>query len=392
MVAACLLAVRPAGASNCGAIDPNGELAGITGDFELTADPDDPQGGVLFVSNTTGGTLATQNVVVAQLDGMTGTVIPNTLTTVANNYYGNSSFNGPEWFRTPQGNLGIVYAGDGGVHLALRPPSSQMWNAFQYDYSGAPTLGSPPPLPNTQPGAYASPPNQPPAEESFYAGYKGGCTSLCFANYQGGLATDVGQVLSAQGYAMRSAAPSPWDGYIYYSACKTATGACGIFTAAIDGQGGLSEQTLVARTGTQASLQVAAYRHPVTGVVVVFANAGAGAIAVWTHPSPAAQMAPVTDASVPIGADHFRAAASATQVVLNFLIKSAQSSKSSTQSTPGSYTIAVSAAADGTLYAEPAQFISAHGAGSELDWYPAAGSWRIVYRESAGYVGCWVTP
>ncbi|MBS0561581.1 MAG: hypothetical protein JSR21_16150 [Proteobacteria bacterium] len=371
---------------SCATIDPNGELAGVTGDFELTADPDDPQGRVLFVSNTMGGTVATQNVVVARLDGTTGTMIPGSLTTVATNFYGNSDINGPEWFRTPQGNLGIVYAGQGGVHLALRASPARTWNGFQYDYSGAPTNGSPPPLPNTIPGSYPNPPNQPPAAESYYSSYQGNCVGQCFANYQGGVATDVGRVLQAQGMKLQVMQPSPWDGYIYYSACKSGGGACGLYTAAIDGKGGLTAQTLVARTGLQPARQIAPYRHPVTGMTVVFTDGSTTDVAVWAHPMPNAQMALLANVPVPPGSGHYRAAASDTQVVLNFLIQRGQGTAI------GSYTIAVSAAPNGALSPSPANRISGEASGSELDWYPAAGMWRIVYRRTQGYVGCWVTP
>ncbi|MBS0561584.1 MAG: hypothetical protein JSR21_16165 [Proteobacteria bacterium] len=380
-------------AEDCSDIDPNGELAAITGDFELTADPDDPQGRVLFVSNATGGVLSKQNVLIARLDGVTGVMISGTVTVIADNFYGNSDTNGPEWFRTPQGNEGVIYAGRGGVHMALRPPAPGIWNGFQYDYSGAPTEGSPPPLPNTQSGSYANPPNKSPGGGNYYAGYGGSCTSLCFADYLGGTATDVGKVLAAQGYTLHDAADSPWDGTIYYSACKVSTGACGIFTASIDGSGGLIEQTLVARTGLLPAPQIAAYRHPLTGVVVVFTNSNPTRITVWVHPGPNTQMALLTNVDVPAGAVHFRTAASATQVVLNFLIKPGQGGAVAGKSVPGSYTIAVSAAENGALSASPARRISMHGGGAELDWYPAAGRWRIVYRTDGNrYAGCWVTP
>jgi len=390
LIIAAILGLPHSGAAagTCGVIDPTGILAGITGDFELSADPDDPQGHVLFISNTTGGVLATQNIVVAQLDGVTGRVVPGSLTVVANNYYGNSNTNGPEWFRSPQGNLGIAYAGGDGVHMAFRAVPPQAWNAFSYDYTGAPTNGSPPPLPNAIAGSYINPPPQPPAEEAQYSSYSGSCTSLCFGNYQGGPTTDVGQVLATQGYSMIYADAAPWDGYIYYSACNATGGGCGVFSAALDGQGGLSQQTLLVSTGKQAARQIAAYRHPVTGVPVLFTPASATTISVWTQTAPAAPLVLLATVPVPTGQSHYRAAASATQVVLNFLVKQSQDPGQ------GSYTIAVSAGSDGVLSVGPVNQISTLASGAELDWYPAAGSWALVYRRPADgkYLGCWVTP
>ena len=390
LIIAAILGLPHSGAAagTCGVIDPTGVLAGITGDFELSADPDDPQGHVLFISNTTGGVLATQNIVVAQLDGVTGRVVPGSLTVVANNYYGNSNTNGPEWFRSPQGNLGIAYAGGDGVHMALRAVPPQAWNAFSYDYTGAPTNGSPPPLPNAIAGSYITPPPQPPAEEAQYSSYSGSCATLCFGNYQGGPTTDVGKVLLSQGYtATGMAAPAAWDGYIYYSACKIFGGSCGLYIAALDGKGGLTGQTLLASTGNTPAKQIAAYQHPVAGVPVVFSDTGAGSIAVWSHAAPSAPLVPLATLPVPTGAGHYRVAASSTQVVLNYLVKLGLG-------TPvGSYTIAVSAGSDGSLSVGPSNMISTVAAGSEFDWYPAAGVWRIVYAQfPKGFVTCVVTP
>ncbi|MBS0562793.1 MAG: hypothetical protein JSR21_22305, partial [Proteobacteria bacterium] len=123
----------------CTAADTAGVLAGITGDYQLTNDPSDPQGSLIFTANTTGSVLATQNVVVAKVDGTTGNIVPGSLTTIANNFYGNSFINGPEWFYSPQGNLGVIYPAAGGLALALRSATPSAWNAFGYDYSGAPT-------------------------------------------------------------------------------------------------------------------------------------------------------------------------------------------------------------------------------------------------------------
>ncbi|MBS0561580.1 MAG: hypothetical protein JSR21_16145, partial [Proteobacteria bacterium] len=142
LIAGLALGVPAAGQAatgNCVPADPSGVLAGITGDYQLTVDPQDAQGSVIFTSNTTGGVLAKQNVVVAKLDGSTGTVIPGSLTVIANNFYANSYINGPEWFYSPQGSLGVIYPAAGGLALALRSSTPSAWNAFGYDYSGAPT-------------------------------------------------------------------------------------------------------------------------------------------------------------------------------------------------------------------------------------------------------------
>ncbi|MBS0562678.1 MAG: hypothetical protein JSR21_21730, partial [Proteobacteria bacterium] len=336
---------------NCTLVDPTNVLAGIAGDFELAADPDDPQGGVIFVSNTTGRVLAQQNLVVAKLDGATGNLVPGSLTVVADNFYGNSYINGPEWFRSPQGNLGIIYPGPTGMTMAMRSATPATWNAFSYDYTGAPSNGSPAPLPNAIPGAYVMPPNQPPATESYYGEFGGNCGSICYANYQGGTATDIGQVLSTQGYALVQVQPSTWDGTFYYSACKSSGGSCGIWTASIDGNGGLTSQVQVLRTNNQAARQMAAYVHPLTGQALLFTNGTATSIAVWTQAAPGAPLTQLAMVPVQPGAIHFRAVASDTQVVLNFLVEPKRGVAS------GVYSIAVSAA-NGTMTAGPATLLN----------------------------------
>ncbi|MBS0562679.1 MAG: hypothetical protein JSR21_21735, partial [Proteobacteria bacterium] len=256
-----------------------------------------------------------------------------------------------------------------------------------YDYSGAPTNGSPPSMPNGIPGTYVNPPLRPPAKESYYQAFGGTCTSMCVANYQGGLATDVGQVLGPQGYSVYTVQPATWDGYIYYSACKTSGGSCGLWTAQVDGKGGLASQVQVASTGTKAARQIAAYIHPVTGQPVVFTTGSATSIAVWTHATPGAPLTQLANVPVQAGAIHFRTVASATQVVLNFFVEPA------TGVTAGDYTIAVSAV-NGALSVGAATMISTATNTAELDWYPAAAAWRILYRRSSDqqYYTCPVTP
>ncbi|MBS0562794.1 MAG: hypothetical protein JSR21_22310, partial [Proteobacteria bacterium] len=255
-----------------------------------------------------------------------------------------------------------------------------------YDYSGAPTNGSPPSMPNAIPGTYVNPPLRPPVKESYYEAFDGTCTSMCVANYQAGLYTDVGKVLGPQGYSVFAVQPATWDGYIYYSACSKGP-ACGLWTAQIDGKGGLASQAQVTSTGAQPTRQFVAYVHPVTGQTVVFTTAGPTSIAVWTHAGPGAPLTPLATVPVQPGAIHYRAMASNTQVLLNFFVQPAKGV------TAGDYTIAVSASKGALSVGQPTLISNATGT-AELSWYPASGTWRILARRKADnkYFTCPVSP
>ncbi|MBS0343804.1 MAG: hypothetical protein JSS56_25140 [Proteobacteria bacterium] len=387
--ASLVAAHRADGQPICASIDPTGELAGIQGDFELTGDPDDPAGNMLLTSNTadsSAGVPTKQNVVVARLNGLTGQVIPGSLKVIATNFFGISAANGPEWFRSPQGNLGILFASPDGVTGLFRNSGpGTPWNAFNYDYTGAPANGAPPPLPNTSPGTYPSPPIEPPATQTIYPAYYGGCGSVCFANWQSGLQTDMQAALTPLGLTLTAAVPTTWNGYAYFTACGATD--CGLYLGLIDGNGGVSNVTLLqphirAQAGYS---QLAAYTHPITQRPIVFTSGPtAGTISVWGHNTPAAPLVPVATVLAPYGGSHFRADASTTQVVLNYLVKGGANA--------GSYTIAVNADAAGNLSVTPQNQISTQWDGSEFDWYPAAGKWGLVYRSAKGFMGCWVTP
>ncbi|MBS0561585.1 MAG: hypothetical protein JSR21_16170, partial [Proteobacteria bacterium] len=351
------------------------------GDFELATDPDDPAQNVLFASNVSGGSTARQDVVIARMDGATGQVIAGTRVTVANNFEGNSNQNGPSWMRTPAGNLGLLYVGADGVHGVFRNANPTRWDEFGYDYSGAPTYGAPPPIPDTTPGFYPGNPLLPPAKAATIPQYRGPCVSACYGYYDHGATTDTALAIAPLGYTLNAGTQAPWEAMVYFSACQTGTTICGLFQAKIDGMGGYARLTKIAATGARTSSSNAAVVHPVTGTVVLFTNEAPGYVTVWEQAASGAALAPVARIAAPGPPDHFRAQASDTQAVLSYLVRQGAAM--------GTYAIAVRARG-GALSAGASTFIGGRASGSEFDWFPAAGRWAQTYRTAAGrYMRCW---
>jgi hypothetical protein len=389
LATALLVSLSPAWADaqtggQCADADPSSVLAAITGDFELSNDPQDPNQHILFLSNVTGGgSLAPQNVVVARMDAQSGLAIAGSLTTIANNFQGNSNENGPAWMETPQGQLGILYTGVGGVHAAYRASQPTTWNQFRYNYDQSATLGSPTVLPNTSSGAYPGNPVNPPSTAATYPQYMGACTSLCYAAYNSGIATDVSATLAPNGYTALTSTQANVDGWLYISACKT-TGACGLYQGKINGAGGLTNFQQIAPTGTIGVARLAASQHPLTGAEVLFTNGAGNSVNVWMQAINGGPLTLIATVPAAPGADHFRANNSATQVVLNYFVRSG--------TYVGSYTVPVGASGTALLVGS-SKMISVHASGTEFQWFPAADQWAIYYRTTTTpYVRCWVTP
>jgi hypothetical protein len=374
------LGLAPAIAQDCVNADPWLELGGVGGDFELRVDPQDPKQNLIFVANVADGA---SGIAAARINGASGQVMRGSLTSIADNYYGQSVINGPEFVQKPTGELGVVYAGPGGVHAVFRSTAPTPWNAFWFNADGKRIFGSPPPLPSTSDGAYPAPPI--PAGQRTYGQYRGSCLGICYGWLDDGVATDVRAVLAASGAVVYRAAQSPTDGYIFISACN-AVGSCGIYEALIDGAGGFVPNTLqkLAGTGLVAPVSLVASRHPVTGSTVLFSNRGSTAIDVWEQSTDGGPLRLVKRVQAPSDI-HFRSEVDAEHVVLNLLAR--------TGGNAGSYTIPVGASAGG-LDVGLAKKISGSNGGPELVWMPAAGKWAVFYRTSGDSIlrRCWITP
>ncbi len=98
--------------TNCINADPSSTLASTGGDFELNVDPQDAYSNLLYVTNVASGA---SSVVIARIDGQSGQIIAGSLTNIANNFNGSSTTNGPEIVQEPTGEVGVLYAGRGGV-------------------------------------------------------------------------------------------------------------------------------------------------------------------------------------------------------------------------------------------------------------------------------------
>ena len=386
-LAISLTIASPATAADCANADPFLEFAGVGGDFELTADPQDTAGNLILISNVADGA---SRIVAARVDGQTGEVLRGSLTTIADNFNGLKKINGPEFVQTPTGELGVVYAGPGGVHAVFRSATPARWNAFDHDAVGNVLSGSPPLMPSTSQGAY--PAASMPFGQLTYGQYLGDCPRVCYGLLDQGVITDVVAVMAKQKYTVMGSAQNPTDGYIVISACDP-FGSCGIYEAAIDGAGGFIPASLrkLIGTGRTAPERLIAERHPVTGSTIVFSNHGANAIDVWEQAADGGPLRLIRRVDAPQN-EHFRVATDEQDVVLNYLIKSGTSA--------GSYTVRVPAplmmsslGQSAVLTVEPSTKISDHGAGAEFVWLPVPGKWAVFYRNSQNILNrCWVTP
>jgi hypothetical protein len=353
-------------------------LKSVGGDFEIMADPQDSAKNLIFIANVGNGA---SSVVAARLSATTGQATAGTLTTVANNFSGDSSINGPEFVQKPSGALGVMYAGPGGVHAVFRGDIPASWNNLAYNADGSPTGGSPVALAATSEGAY--PAYQVPGQYT-YSFFHGACTSHCAADVRQGTYTDAELALNSMGLSGAGASLSPRDGYAVFGAC-TGDNQCGIYEGEIDGAGGFVPGTFQRiATTEEGPADVTAARHPVTGTTVIFtSNDGQKTVDVWEQPAAGGQLTLL--AQVPsVRGKHFRAYPDdPSKVVLHYyggsVLKRA------------SYTIAVKAQGT-TLVAGPANNISPQDAGSELAYLPAANKWALYYRASGQLQRCWVTP
>lgn len=390
--ALCLSVPHSGEADSCNNADPTGELAGVAGDFEMLPDPQDPAANLIFISNVADGH---SSIVAARIDGTTGMPHPGTLTTIATNFIGQTSQNGPEFVQLPSGALGVLYRGGArGVFGVFRHPAPSSWEDFQYDVTGAKST-TPSPLPSTVPGAYDG--GGLALQQYTYAQFLGACSGKCYGAMPWGTSTDVVRVLADQ-YGLfvpvangdtNAITQSPRDGWLFLSACDVA-GSCGLYQAEIDGDGGFvpgTVQLLAPIRGTAASTWLAAQRHPVTGTIVLFSR-GTGtnnAVDVWEQPAFGGALRLLGRVPV-IDSDHYRVRESPTEIVLHFLVRSGKDA--------GSYVIPVSAS-DNTLQVGPAEFVGTAAGGPKFEWLPAAGKFALYYRISrypSQVFRCWVTP
>ncbi len=369
-------------AADCANADPASELAGVGGDFELTADPQDPEGHLLYVSNMADGA---SSLVLARLDGTTGQVLQGSLTTIATNFDGQND-NGPEFVMQRDGVIGVIYSGIGGVHGVFRPQIPANWNQFQFDVFGNPIRNdNPPVLTNTSDGAYPTVSLHIPQQSDTYAQFFGSCSSRCYGNLYGGVTTDVSLQMASLGLTVSSTAQSPREGYVFMSACDLA-GACGLYEGLIT-SGGIffpgSVQKLAPLLRAVKLYGLAAARHPLTGSTVVFSLVESATTAkVWGQSPTGGVLKLIGSVQIDAGT-HFRVELNDSEVVLNYLVFSGPDT--------GNYTVPVTAVG-GNLAVGTNRQISTVAQGAELDWLPAANRWALYYRSSDKLKRCWVTP
>lgn len=367
-------ATAAASTSTCDTADPTSTFATVGGDFELTVDPQDSASNLIIVANIANGN---SSVVAARVNGLSGQIAPQTLTTIADNFVGD--VHGPEIVQKPSGELGVIYAGPQGVHGVFRSQLPSAWDQLIYDVYGAQTSSSPPPLASTSVGAY---PAIMPLGQNTYGQWQGDCQGICYGALGFGIPTDVVALLAPQGYTASFATQSTRDGYIFISACD-ASNACGIYEALIDNAGGFAADSFQKLVDLPAApLHLAADRHPVTGTTILFSNNGTDNVTVWQQPATGGALTQIANVSAPKN-QHYRVVSDPAKLVLNYF--------GATILTDGSYTIPVTA--KGTkLVVGASKKIGKKGHGSELAYLPAVNKWAHYYRASGVLQRCWVAP
>ena len=151
-ILAALLLFTVTASAQCVNADPDGILAAVpVGLWHVVfPDPDDPaQHGLIVMNAGNAAAGSPTNVVIAQLDPVTGFVV-GALQTIADNFAGANNQNGPEWARDAGGRLCILYRGAtagvaDGVHAVCRPSGGGSdWSAFVQNYDGSLVIASSP--------------------------------------------------------------------------------------------------------------------------------------------------------------------------------------------------------------------------------------------------------
>ena len=362
----------PARAS-CVSADPTGVFSAVAGDFEMYVDG----ANVLIGANVADGA---SSVAVAQIDGVTGDFVPGTLTTVATNFNGQSSVNGPEWVRLPTGALGLAYAGGDGVHSVWRQPAPSAWNDFGYDVYGNPlTSLNGPLMAPTGTGQY--PVFELPGISTFMS-YQGTCLhSLCASTMGTGAYTDLVVALSSHGLNGSGGALSPRSGYVFASA-SGGTGASGIYELEIDNSGGIVPGTLqLLAPVASANRNIITNQHPITGTTVVFYQTGASEVSAYEQAAAGGPLALIGRVPVP-DPSHLTTKTDPTRIILQFY---------SGSTSPVAEEISVTAN-NGALVAGSAKQISTHARGTEISWLPGSNTWALYYRSGNTIVRCPFVP
>ncbi len=368
--------------SGCSNSDPSGVVTSIKGDFELVGDPQDASSSIIYTANSVNGA---GSVVVARIDGSSGNLIAGSLTTVATNWLGESVINGPEFVQKPDGRVGILYAGPGGVHGVFRSNPPLAWNDFAFSNSGSPVGTSAPTLGPTIDGNYAGAGMI--FKQNAYFEYPASADNAFFGSLTGGSLTNISATMTSAGLTASTVAHSPRDRYVFMDATSSTLGP-GIYEAEIDGSGGFTPSSLIRLTSTRATHlgrdDIRAIRHPVTNDTILFADAGVGGISVYSQaPSggPLTLLKTVNSAT----STHYRTEADMGKVVLHYYIKTGLTSKQ------GSYTLPVTASG-GQLNVGSPKRISPKSNGAELVWFSSTNQWALFYRSTNEFTRCLVTP
>ncbi len=372
--------------SGCNNADPNRVVSNINGDFEVSRDPQDPSGNLIYTANSVNGA---GRVVVARIDGTSGNVIAGSLTTVATNWLGQSVVNGPEVVQKPDGRVGILYAGPGGVHGVFRSNPPLAWNDFAFSNSGsevgtnAPALG--PTIDGHYPGAGMI------FKQYTYVEFPENFDKF-IGSLTGGSLTNLKSTMTSAGLTFTSFGLSPRDGYVFMTANSPTLGP-GIYEAAIDGNGGFTPGSLIRLANTAApgnSREVlSAILHPVTNEIVLYVGTGVagsqnGTISVFSQSPSGGPLRLLKNVSGQL-TSHYRTEADSRKTVLHYYMNERSLRRQA------SYTLSVTASGGQLVVGSPKR-ISSRTRGAELVWFSATNQFALFYRSNNTFTRCLVTP
>lgn len=371
----------------CADFDPSGTIAKVAGDFELTTDPNDPAQHLIYLNHVANGP---SDIVVAQVDGVTAQTVPNTLTTIADNFYGLKHINGPEFVMPPGLGLGVLYRDLSGVHGVFRPATPKAWNDFSLTVDGQPAGKNPPRLSSSYRYSYET--GNLPFAQNTYTLFKGPCELRCYASVLGGSPTDAAKAFKKEANltipTIESVVQSERDYVIYADACTNdgrANGVCSLYEATIDLKGGFQPNSIkqLIQLPTPASarqgrvpLDVAV--HPATQSTV-FAIEGQHEVGTtidfYERKTLGAPLNLI--ASVPANyADHYRLVTSTNGMILHYLVRPIGSDRNGTV---GSYVITVNAVGQTLQVGTPEKIADVAG-GAEVEYVPAAKNYAVWFQ------------
>jgi hypothetical protein len=363
------------------------ELPANFGDFEILADPQDPNGHLLLTANIGEGDQPPNPIVLVRLDGHSGVPLTNARI-IATDYVGFNLVNGPEPIFHPAQGLGLLYQGPGGVHGVWRGTAA--WDDFSLDEFGTPISGNPPPLTASFVGL--APANPHPQDSAMLVQKSAdsptsdpllcvaGCAGRCYSHPGDTTATALAEALAPLGLDVGRSRPHPLDqSGLFFAGCdETNPERCAIYQLSIDRLGGVLADSLRQVTPAAPHYQRASFEaaiHPLTEKLVLFVLSEAQ-LEIWQAEGDTLALV-ATTTELPDQPGHARVVATDTALVFHFIDRRGADS--------GSYLVRF------RRQPRPPERISERGSGEELVYLPAAKRLALFAKTGKDHLmRCWL--